>query len=77
MKQLDPDWTAPVGHRMGLAFECSSPAEVDATYARVIAAGFRSKKEPFDAFWGQRYAQLLDPDDNIVDLFATLPTAAA
>ncbi len=77
IKQLDPDWTDPRGHRMGLAFECASPAEVDATHRKVVAAGFRSKKDPFDAFWGQRYAQLIDPDDNIVDLFAQLPTATA
>jgi uncharacterized glyoxalase superfamily protein PhnB len=43
----------------------------------VVAAGFRSKKDPWDAFWGQRYAQVIDPDDNAVDLFAPLPTATA
>jgi len=72
IKQLDPDWVEPQGHRMGLAFECSSPGDVDATYVRVTQAGFRSKKEPWDAFWGQRYAQVKDPDGNVVDLFATL-----
>lgn len=77
IKQLDPDWTEPRGQRMALAFECSSPGEVDATHARIKAAGFRSKKEPWDAFWGQRYAQVIDPDDNVVDLFAQLPTATA
>src|SRR6266581_8921329 len=49
IQQLDPDWTEPAGHRMGLAFQCSSTGDVDATHARVVAAGFRSKKEPFDA----------------------------
>ena len=29
--------------------------------------------EPWDAFWGQRYATVLDPDGNSVDLFAALP----
>jgi catechol 2,3-dioxygenase-like lactoylglutathione lyase family enzyme len=77
IKQLDPEWTDPKGHRMALAFECASPGEVDATYARVTKAGFRSKKDPWDAFWGQRYAQVIDPDDNVVDLFAQLPTATA
>ena len=72
MKQLDPDREEPVGHRMALAFECGSPAEVDATYAKVVEAGFRSKHEPYDAFWGQRYATVVDPDDNPVDLFAQL-----
>jgi catechol 2,3-dioxygenase-like lactoylglutathione lyase family enzyme len=77
IRQLDPDWTEPEGHRMALAFQCSSTGDVDATHARVVAAGFRSKKEPFDAFWGQRYAQVIDPDDNIVDLFAPLATPTA
>jgi len=77
IKQIDPDWTEPSGHRMVLAFQCSSPGDVDAMHTRVVAAGFRSKKEPFDAFWGQRYAQVIDPDDNIIDLFAPLPTPTA
>jgi len=73
MKKLDPAWTEPKGHRMGLAFECGSPAEVDAVHARVTAAGHGSKTAPWDAFWGQRYAQVIDPDGNVVDLFAALP----
>ena len=77
IRQLDPDWTEPKGHRMSLAFECSSPGDVDATHARVVNAGFRSKKDPWDAFWGQRYAQVIDPDDNVVDLFADLPSPTA
>jgi uncharacterized glyoxalase superfamily protein PhnB len=28
-----------------------------------------------DAFWGQRYATVLDPDGNSVDLFASLEDA--
>jgi catechol 2,3-dioxygenase-like lactoylglutathione lyase family enzyme len=73
IKKLDPEWTAPRGHRMNLAFECASPAEVDAVHAKVTAAGHVSKTAPWDAFWGQRYAQVVDPDGNVVDLFATLP----
>ena len=76
IKTLDPEWVEPKGHRMNLAFECASPAEVDAVYATVAAAGHRSKAEPWDAFWGQRYAQVIDPDDNVVDLFAALPGRA-
>ncbi|RYG23689.1 hypothetical protein EON82_13205, partial [bacterium] len=51
---------------------CESPAEVDRIYAEVTAAGYQGKREPWDAFWGQRYAQLTDPDGNSVDLFAAL-----
>jgi catechol 2,3-dioxygenase-like lactoylglutathione lyase family enzyme len=72
IRQIDPEWEEPSGHRVGLAFECESPADVDETYARLAAAGFRGKKEPWDAFWGQRYAQVYDPDGQPVDLFASL-----
>ena len=77
IKKLDPEWTKPVGHRMNLAFECASPAEVDRVYAKVTAAGHPSKAAPWDAFWDQRYAQVIDPDGNVVDLFANLPRGAA
>ena len=66
-------WEQPEGsHRIGLAFLCDNPAEVDARHGGLVQAGYRSHLEPFDAFWGQRYATVLDPDDNPVDLFAPL-----
>lgn len=70
IKQLDPEWVKPVGRPIGLAFRCSNANEVDEVYARITTAGFRGKAPPFDAFWGQRYATVLDPDGNGVDLFA-------
>ncbi len=73
IKSFDPEWTPPSdGHRMGLAFLCSSPAEVDETYERITGLGYHGHKAPWDAFWGQRYATVLDPDGNPVDLFAAL-----
>lgn len=60
------------GRNVGLAFRCSSPDEVDELFARVVGAGHRGHVEPFDAPWGQRYATVLDPDANPVDLFASL-----
>ena len=73
IKSIDPHWTKPTGgHRIALAFQCESPAEVDSVYAGLTGAGYRGHKEPFDAFWGQRYATVLDPDDNPVDLYAPL-----
>jgi len=72
MRKIDPDREEPRGHRMALAFECAAPAGVDDLHGAVVAAGFRSKAEPYDAFWGQRYATVVDPDDNPVDLFAPL-----
>ena len=45
---------------------------MDDVYERIVAAGFEGDKPPWDAFWGQRYAQVRDPDGVPVDLFATL-----
>jgi uncharacterized glyoxalase superfamily protein PhnB len=72
VKSFRPDWERATGNQVALAFECGSPATVDATYEQVTAAGFVGEKEPWDAFWGQRYAQLRDPDGVPVDLFASL-----
>ena len=72
MKSIYEEWTEPVGHRMALAFLCDSPAEVDALYQRVTGSGYAGRKEPWDAFWGQRYAVVEDPDGNLIDLFASL-----
>jgi uncharacterized glyoxalase superfamily protein PhnB len=72
LRNFLPDWQRATGNQLGMAFACASPAEVDETYARVAAAGFHAEKEPWDAFWGMRYAQLVDPDGVPVDLFAAL-----
>jgi hypothetical protein len=37
-----------------------------------MATAYRQYKEPWDAFWGQRYAIVLDPDGNHVELSAPL-----
>ena len=60
------------GNQLALAFECASPSEVDETHERVVSARFHGEQEPWDAFRGQRYAQLRDPDGVGVDLYATL-----
>ena len=51
---------------------CDSPADVDAVYAELIASGVGGHKEPWDAFWGARFAQVRDPDGNVVAHFAPL-----
>lgn len=72
IRSFRADWERSTGNQLSLALQCASPAEVDEMYAKVVAAGFHGEKEPWDAFWGQRYAQLADPDGVPVDLYATL-----
>ncbi|MEV4624663.1 VOC family protein [Micromonospora sp. NPDC049523] len=73
VSSIDPNWSMPTGPgRITLAFRCDNPGEVDSMYAEMTDAGYPGHLKPWDAFWGQRYATLLDPDGNGVDLFAPL-----
>jgi uncharacterized glyoxalase superfamily protein PhnB len=75
IRSFDPSWQPPASGsaRMSIAFLCDTPAEVDAVYADLTGAGHEGHLPPWDAFWGQRYASVRDPDGNGIDLFAPLP----
>jgi catechol 2,3-dioxygenase-like lactoylglutathione lyase family enzyme len=74
MRSFDEGWSRGAGSpTASLAFSFASPAEVDAKYAELVGAGGVGHKEPWDAFWGMRYAVLRDPDGNEVALYAALP----
>ena len=72
-RSIHPAWEPPSGgHRIGMAVECADAAAVDEVHDRMVGLGHRSAKAPWNAFWGQRYAVLTDPDGNLVDLYAPL-----
>ena len=72
MASFIDDYTRPTGNdRITLAVEYDTPVGVDVAFAELVAAGHTGIREPFDAFWGQRYATVADPDGNHVDLYAT------
>jgi uncharacterized glyoxalase superfamily protein PhnB len=75
MRSFDPNWQATGSGRVTLAAVCESPAEVDRLHEELSALGSGSHLAPFDAFWGQRYATVLDPDGVRVDLYAALGEA--
>jgi catechol 2,3-dioxygenase-like lactoylglutathione lyase family enzyme len=70
-KRADPTYVPAVGAPLNLQFLCSSPAEVDAIFAKLVAAGNRPHAAPWDAPWGQRFARVLDPDGRIVNFYAS------
>jgi len=72
MKKLNPAWKEPVGNGMVLCFKQDSPQSVDKIFTEITEAGYNSVKEPWDAFWDQRYSSVLDPDGNQIDIFAAL-----
>lgn len=54
------------------ALKYDSPEEVNEVAEKVKTAGYKMVKEPWDAFWGQRYCIVADPDGYMIDLFAAL-----
>lgn len=53
-----------------IGFRVSSRDAVDALYGELTGAGHRGLREPFDAFWGARYAILEDPAGVAVGLMS-------
>lgn len=49
------------GASLTVTINLTTPAEVDAAFARAIDAGAESMTAPTDAFWGARYGRLRDP----------------
>ena len=71
MEQLTGHPPTPPNHS-SFAMLCDSPAEVDAVAGALKDAGHALTVEPWDAFWGQRYATVKDPDGYQIDIFAEL-----
>ncbi|KQL48478.1 glyoxalase [Brevibacillus choshinensis] len=63
-------WDEPTGHRIELAFLCDSADALNALYEKLMHHCYVGHREPWDAFWGQRYAIVTDPDGNLISLFA-------
>ena len=70
-EELNGAAPVPANHAQ-FALLYDSPDEVDAAAAALKAAGETIVTPPFDAFWGQRYATVADPDGYRIDLFAAL-----
>jgi uncharacterized glyoxalase superfamily protein PhnB len=60
------------GNHSSFAIRYDSSSEVDNVTEKIKSAGFKVVKVPWDAFWGQRYAVVEDPDGYKVDLYADL-----
>ena len=58
----------PGGASPVIGLQVDGRSEVDELCARVRRAGYEVSVEPYDAFWGSRYAVVVDPDDHHVGL---------
>jgi catechol 2,3-dioxygenase-like lactoylglutathione lyase family enzyme len=55
-----------------LGFKVATRDAVDRIYADLTGAGHRSQQEPYDAFWGARYAIVEDPEGNAVGIMSPM-----
>jgi len=71
IKDIIGEEPKPANHSV-FAVQFDKPAEVNEIVQKIISNGFKVIKEPWDAFWKQRYAIVEDPDGYKVDLYAPL-----
>ena len=69
----DTGW--PGGPGVVIGFKVDEPREVDELVAALAAGGVPVQQEPFDAFWGARYAVVSDPDGNGVGIMGPVDPA--
>jgi uncharacterized glyoxalase superfamily protein PhnB len=68
-QSYDADWIPPSGPGTNsLNFQFASADEVDATYGRLTALGYRGHLAPCNPPWEARFAIVDDPDGNVVGL---------
>jgi catechol 2,3-dioxygenase-like lactoylglutathione lyase family enzyme len=66
-RSYDPGFREPSGGPPNeLQFSVATRDGVDELYAELTGAGYVGHLPPFDAFWGSRYAEVKDPDGNLV-----------
>jgi catechol 2,3-dioxygenase-like lactoylglutathione lyase family enzyme len=58
-----------------IGFRVADREAVDRLYTDLTGAGHRGQQEPYDAFWGARYAIVEDPDGNAVGLMSPVDPA--
>jgi catechol 2,3-dioxygenase-like lactoylglutathione lyase family enzyme len=64
-------WDAgSAGPSVVIGFKLASREAVDEMFAQLTRAGYPGRQEPYDAFWGARYAVVADPDGNPVGLMS-------
>jgi len=68
-RHWDRGWAGGMGV---LNFTVATRKRVDEIYADLVGAGYQSQQQPYDAFWGARYAVVQDPDGNAVGLMGPI-----
>lgn len=75
----DTGWRGqrPAGPSIILNFKVNDRSHVDESYERMLEHGYSAAQPPSDAFWGARYAIIVDPDGNHVGIMSPSDRTAA
>jgi catechol 2,3-dioxygenase-like lactoylglutathione lyase family enzyme len=71
-RHWDHGWQGGMGV---LGFKVEDRGKVDEIYQDLVGSGYRGQQEPYDAFWGARYAVVEDPDGNAVGIMSPIDPA--
>lgn len=67
--KLNGESTKP-SNASAFAVEIETPEKLNEIAGVLKKSGYTFQKEPWDAFWGQRYAIVIDPSGYLIDLYA-------
>lgn len=62
-------------HAVVVTFHTDTREDVDVLHDHMVGLGHPSHLAPFDAFWGARFAVLVDPDGNLASLMSPIDGA--
>jgi len=69
-------WPGSTGRGTAVfGFKVATRTDVDRIHGDLTSAGYVSQQEPYDAFWGARYAIVEDPDGNAVGIMSPMDDA--
>jgi uncharacterized glyoxalase superfamily protein PhnB len=75
-KEWNEGWQGHAGNSAGVIFfSVALREDVDRVHDDLVASGAPSQHPPTDAFWGARYAIVLDPDENPVGVMSPIDPA--
>ena len=72
-----PAWaeSAAKGAAIMVSFRVDSREDVDALHDHMVSLGHASHLAPWDAFWGARFAIIVDPNGNHVSIMGPMKDA--
>lgn len=69
VRRYSPDYLPAAPGRVVLGFKFDCLDDVDRLFTKLTALGYKCNRTPWDTPWGHHYADVNDPDGNVVELY--------